>query len=146
MHFLHVCLVLEVSIIQKVAPSLFYGFTYSIVFLFSKQFIKHKMSTLPLYKTTIVQLWVQLGKMAYITFMGSPQLKYVTDYFLYHIIINLTRVTSEANVSMASREAKKARRQKLEVLPRTKLSLTEKVSLLCPLKFIDLYAYKGFLE
>ena len=49
-------------------------------------------------------------------------------------------MTSEANVSMASREAKKARRQKLEVLPRTKLSLTEKVSLLCPLKFIDLYA------
>ena len=68
--------------------------------------------------------------------------QYFTDCFLYHIIINLTRVTSEANVSMASREAKKARRQKLEVLARTKLSLTEKVSLLCPLKFIDLYAYK----
>ena len=70
--------------------------------------------------------------------------QYFTDYFLYHIIINLTRVTSEANVSMASREAKKARRQKLEVLPRTKLSFTEKVYLLCPLKFIDLYTFKEF--
>ena len=155
MHFLHVCLVLEVSIIQKVAPSLFYGFTYSIVFLFSKQFIKHKMSTLPLSKTVYyTKTWPSyncstlgaIGQDGIHHLYGNSTTKmyrqYFTDYFLYHIIINLTRVTSEANVSMASREAKKARRQKLEVLPRTKLSFTEKVSLLCPLKFIDLYAYK----
>ena len=152
-HFLHICLVLKVSIIQKVAPSLFYGFTYSIVFLFSKQFIKHKMSTLPLSKTVYyTKTWPSyncstlgaIGQDGIHHLYGNSTTKmyrqYFTDYFLYHIIINLTRVTSEANVSMASREAKKARRQKLEKLLRSKLSFRGKCNFFVPIEFIDIHS------